>query len=70
MATQIVEDELSSTKTFQYMAILHQDRVTGIRDGKRDFGLQIELRCWTVLMPGKATPTRLSFETLSRLADR
>ncbi|MFC1646434.1 asparagine synthase-related protein, partial [Candidatus Omnitrophota bacterium] len=46
IATKITEEELSSTGAFQYMAILHQDRVTGMRDNKRDFGLQIEIRCW------------------------
>ena len=43
-ATKIVEDELSSTGAFQYLAILHDDKVTGMRDNKRDFGLQIEIR--------------------------
>ena len=69
-ATAIVEEELSSTKVFQYMAILHQDKVTGIRDGKRDFGLQIELRCWDSIDARKAVPTALSFNTLSGLAQR
>ena len=40
-ATVIMEAELASVPHFQCMAILHEDRVTGIRDGKRDFGLQI-----------------------------
>jgi GMP synthase (glutamine-hydrolysing) len=43
-ATKIVEEELGKTSAFQYLAILHQDRVTGMRNGKRDFGLQIEVR--------------------------
>ena len=50
------------------MAILHQDRVTGMRDGKRDFGQQIELRCWDSVDARTATPTRLPFETLEKLA--
>ena len=36
-ATAIVEELLKDTGAFQYMAILHEDRVTGMRDGKRDF---------------------------------
>ena len=40
LATAISEEELTSSGAFQYMAILHQDKVTGIRNGKRDFGLQ------------------------------
>jgi GMP synthase (glutamine-hydrolysing) len=67
-ATVIVERMLSDTGAFQYMAILHQDRVTGIRDGKRDFGLQIEIRCWESVDARTATPTRLSFDILEDLA--
>ena len=67
-ATVIVERMLSDTGAFQYMAILHQDRVTGMRDGKRDFGQQIELRCWDSVDARTATPTRLSFDTLENLA--
>ena len=69
-ATKIVEEELSNTGAFQYLAILHQDRVTGIREGKRDFGLQIEVRCWESKDALKGSPTRLSFDILERLAQR
>ena len=68
-ATAVVERALAGTGAFQYMAILHQDRVTGMRDGKRDFGLQIEVRCWDSVDARTATPTRLPFETLGTLAD-
>jgi len=67
-ATAIVERMLTGTKAFQYMAILHEDRVTGMRDGKRDFGLQIELRSWDSVDARAATPTRLSFDTLEKIA--
>ena len=43
-ATSILEAELAAVKAFQYMAILHNDRVTGMRDNKREFGQQIEIR--------------------------
>jgi len=69
-ATVIMEEELASAKPFQCMAILHQDRVTGIRDGKRDFGLQIEVRCWDSVDARTAKPTRLPYDTLERLAKR
>ena len=69
-ATAITEEELISTGAFQYMAILHQDRVTGIRDGKRDYGLQIEIRCWDSIDARIARPTRLSYDTLDSLAQR
>ena len=69
-ATSIVEEELASTGAFQSMAILHQDKVTGMRDGKRDFGLQFEIRCWDSIDARKATPTKLPYEALTKLADR
>jgi len=67
-ATTVVERLLSSTGAFQYMAILHQDRMTGMRDGKRDFGLQIEVRCWDSIDARTAEPTQLSFDLLKKLA--
>jgi len=67
-ATAIVEGLLEGTGAFQYMAILHEDRVTGIRNGKRDFGQQIEVRCWDSIDARTASPTRLPFDTLERLA--
>ncbi len=67
-ATVVVERLLKSTGAFQYMAILHEDRVTGMRDGKRDFGHQIEVRCWDSVDARTATPTRLSFDILEKLA--
>jgi GMP synthase (glutamine-hydrolysing) len=69
-ATAIVENTLSGTSAFQYMAILHQDRVTGMRDGKRDFGLQIEVRCWDSVDAREASPTHLSMEVLEALASK
>jgi len=60
---------LKRTKAFQYMAILHEDRVTGMRNGKRDFGQQIEIRCWDSVDARVATPTNLSFKTLRKLSD-
>ncbi len=67
-ATVIVERLLKGTGAFQYMAILHDDRVTGMRDGKRDFGQQIEVRCWDSVDARTATPTRLPFKVLEKLA--
>jgi len=67
-ATTVVERLLTGKKAFQYMAILHEDRVTGMRDGKRDFGYQIEVRCWDSVDARTAAPTRLSFEMLGTLA--
>jgi GMP synthase (glutamine-hydrolysing) len=67
-ATAVVERVLEGTAAFQYLAILHEDRVTGLRDGKREFGQQIEVRCWDSVDARVATPTPLPFETLEQLA--
>ena len=68
-ATVIVEKTLKDSGAFQYMAILHKDRVTGMRDGKRDYGQQIELRCWDSIDARTATPTQLPYEILTNLAE-
>jgi GMP synthase (glutamine-hydrolysing) len=69
-ATAITEAVLSSTGAFQYMAILHEDRVTGMRDGRRQFGYQIEIRCWESTDARAARPTRLPWDTLETLSRR
>jgi len=69
-ATTILEQELALVKAFQYMAILHNDRVTGMRDNKRQFGQQIEIRCWDSIDARKAMPTQLPFSTLEKLSNR
>jgi GMP synthase (glutamine-hydrolysing) len=67
-ATTVVERVLKGSTAFQYMAILHEDRVTGMRAREREFGSQIEVRCWDSVDAQTATPTRLPFETLERLS--
>ncbi|MBM3245421.1 MAG: ExsB family transcriptional regulator, partial [Candidatus Omnitrophica bacterium] len=69
-ATSILEEELVSVKAFQYMAVLHNDRVTGMRDNRREFGQQIEIRCWDSVDARQARPTRLDFNILEKLANR
>lgn len=69
-ATVILEDELRNSGAFQCMAILHEDRVTGMREGKRDYGLQIEVRSWESKDARVATPTRLPYDVLERLSER
>ncbi len=68
-ATAIVERLLADSGAFQHLAVLHEDRVTGMRDGRRDFGQQIEVRCWDSVDARVASPTALPWETLRRLAD-
>ncbi len=69
-ATVILEEELKGSRAFQYLAILHNDRVTGMRNGKRDFGMQIEIRSWDSLDARKAMPTNISFDKLNLLSNR
>lgn len=69
-ATVVVEQELANVVAFQYMAILHEDRVTGVRNGKREYGRQIEIRCWDSQDAVIATPTRLPWDILEKMAAR
>lgn len=69
-ATRIVEEALAGSGAFQYLAVLHEDRVTGMRDGRRDFGQQIEIRCWDSQDAATGTPTDVPFATLRSMADR
>lgn len=69
-ATKIVEEELARSGAFQCLAVLHDDRVTGIRRGRREYGYQIEVRCWESIDAITGTPTRLAWPTLDKLAKR
>lgn len=67
-ATAITEALLRDVKAFQYLAILHGDRVTGMRGGSRVFGNQIEIRCWDSVDARTARPTRLPYDLLEKIA--
>ena len=69
-ATVIVEEELAATGAFQYLAALLSDRATGIRDGKREFGQIIVVRCIESVDARTATATEVPWDTLNRLCDR
>ena len=69
-ATVIVEGELKNVKKFQCMAILHEDRFPGMQDGKRDYGMQIEVRCWRSVDARTAKPVWLAPRIQARLASR
>jgi len=75
-ATKIVEEILKKEENedvFQYLAILHNDKVTGVKHTEkgpvRDYGLQIEVRCWNSKDAVTATPTRLNYSTFLDLSD-
>jgi len=69
-ATAVVEAELCDSGAFQYLAILHEDKVTGLRGANRDFGHQIEVRCWESEDAVTAEPTDLPFQKLRTIAER
>jgi len=69
-ATAIVEEELADTKAFQYFAVLLNDRATGIRKNKREFGQIIVIRCVESTDARIAAVTELSWGKLHRICDR
>jgi len=69
-ATAIVEEELADSGTFQYMAVLLNDRATGIRDNKREFGQIIVVRCIESIDARTATATELPWSKLNRICKR
>jgi len=69
-ATAIVEEELGDSGAFQYLAVLLNDRATGIRDNKREFGQIIVVRCIESTDARTATATELPWDKLNRLCKR
>lgn len=69
-ATAIVEGELASSGAFQYFATLLEDRATGIRNGKREFGRIVVVRCMESTDARKATVTRLPWAKLEAISRR
>ena len=69
-ATAIVEEELGDTGAFQYMAVLLNDRATGILKGKREFGQIIVVRCVNSVDARTATVVEIPWEKLHRLSER
>jgi GMP synthase (glutamine-hydrolysing) len=65
-----VEEELTGTGAFQYFAVLLNDYATGIRDGKREFGQILVVRCIDSTDAREATVRELPWETLHRLTGR
>ena len=69
-ATAIVEEELDGCGAFQYLAVLMNDRATGIRDGQREFGQIIVVRCIDSTDARTATATELPWDKLNRMCER
>jgi GMP synthase (glutamine-hydrolysing) len=69
-ATAIVEEELAATRVFQYFATLLEDRATGIRDGRREFGQIIVVRCVDSVDAREASVVELPWAKLHRISQR
>jgi GMP synthase (glutamine-hydrolysing) len=69
-ATAVVEEELAETEAFQYMAVLLSDMATGIRDGRREFGQIIVVRCVSSVDARLATSVDLPWEKLHKICER
>jgi len=69
-ATAIVEEELADSGAFQYMAVLLNDKATGIRDKRREFGQIIVVRCVHSVDARTATSVDLPWPILHRICGR
>ena len=69
-ATEIVESELKGGRSFQYFAVLLEDKATGIRHNRREFGHIIVVRSIESVDARKATATRIPWPKLERICRR
>ena len=69
-ATQIVEEETLSLGTFQNFAVLHSDKATGIKNGKRVYGNIITIRVVVSEDAITAKAKEIAYETLFKIAHR
>ena len=67
-ANAIVEKELAGCGAFQYFAALLEDRATGIRNGKREFGQMIVVRCVNSVDARTATASRVPWARLEKIS--
>jgi GMP synthase (glutamine-hydrolysing) len=68
-ATAIVEEELGRSRAFQYMAVLLNDRATGIQEGRREFGQIIVVRCINSVDARTATAVKIPWKKLFRICE-
>lgn len=69
-ATRIIEEEIEPLKPFQALAVLLNDRGTGIEEGRRKFGEIIIVRSVESKDAMTAEPTQVPWEILRRIARR
>jgi GMP synthase (glutamine-hydrolysing) len=69
-ATEIVEEETKALGTFQNFAVLHNDKATGIKKGKRVYGNIITVRIVDSQDAVTAKARQVPYEVLMRIAER
>ena len=69
-ATQIVEEETLNLGTFQNFAVLHNDKATGIKNGKRVYGNIITIRVVVSEDAVTAKAKEIEYKTLFKIANR
>ena len=69
-ATQIVEEETRELGVFQAFAVLHNDKATGIKDGKRVYGNIITVRIVDSQDAVAAKASLVDYEILMRICGR
>jgi len=69
-ATEIVEEECKGLKAFQNFAVLHNDKATGIKNGKRVYGNIVTVRIVESEDAVTAKAIQVPYETLVRISER
>ncbi len=69
-ATKIVEEETKNLGTFQNFAVLHNDKATGIKKGRRVYGNIITVRVVVSEDAVTAKAKQVSYEILEKISDR
>lgn len=69
-ATSIVEKKTNNLGTFQNFAVLHSDKATGIKKGKRVYGNIITIRIVVSEDAITAKAKHVSYETLEKITER
>jgi GMP synthase (glutamine-hydrolysing) len=69
-ATEIVEEETKGLRAFQSFAVLHNDKATGIKNGRRVYGNIVTIRIVDSEDALKAKAKQVSYEILMRISER
>ena len=69
-ATEIVEEETRKLGTFQNFAVLHNDKATGIKKGKRVYGNIVTVRIVDSQDAVTAKARQVPYEVLMRISER